>query len=362
MEKERSARLKRDQRLKEREKKEGDLTSRKHLMNVRVVQKNLVYVIGMAPEVSSTQDLISLLKSPEYFGQYGKVQKIVVNKLKNQSNTNPGVSPNLGIYVTYGTKEEAQRAMEAIDGSLNEGRVLRASYGTTKYCTAYLRNIPCQNPNCMYLHEAGNDQDSYSREDMSTFQHTAKHQAAVALGREEFMSLPSSNSRHQDLQEVNINDNTPSLPTSATASPAPTLSMMAKPSAWGKPSIMPTKPVPINPLIGASSLVPGSDQYVPQPGVWGMNAAATVSASASPKSVPLDMGRSHSSTPSLSSNTSTSIGSRQSFFDRTMEVLMKGPVKFQFSKAFMASDDFKAAKEIAPLFTFRKELSSNAQK
>lgn len=40
----------------------------------------------------------------------------------------------------------------------------RASFGTTKYCTYFLRHMPCPNPNCMYLHEAGDDADSYNNE------------------------------------------------------------------------------------------------------------------------------------------------------------------------------------------------------
>jgi len=44
----------------------------------------------------------------------------------------------------------------------------RASYGTTKYCTYYLRGMACQNPGCMYLHEPGEDADSYTKEDLAT--------------------------------------------------------------------------------------------------------------------------------------------------------------------------------------------------
>lgn len=40
----------------------------------------------------------------------------------------------------------------------------RASYGTTKYCTYYLRHMACPNPNCMYLHEPGEDVDSYTKD------------------------------------------------------------------------------------------------------------------------------------------------------------------------------------------------------
>lgn len=44
----------------------------------------------------------------------------------------------------------------------------RASYGTTKYCTYYLRNMTCPNPNCLYLHEQGEDMDTISKEELAT--------------------------------------------------------------------------------------------------------------------------------------------------------------------------------------------------
>jgi hypothetical protein len=47
-------------------------------------------------------------------------------------------------------------------------RVLRAQLGTTKYCSAYLRNEICTNKNCMFLHEPGDNDDSYSRQDLSS--------------------------------------------------------------------------------------------------------------------------------------------------------------------------------------------------
>ena len=44
----------------------------------------------------------------------------------------------------------------------------RAQYGTTKYCSAYLRNEACNNRQCMFLHEQGEDHDSFSRQDLSS--------------------------------------------------------------------------------------------------------------------------------------------------------------------------------------------------
>lgn len=44
----------------------------------------------------------------------------------------------------------------------------RAQFGTTKYCSAYLRNEQCQNRNCMFLHEPGEEKDSFTRQDLSS--------------------------------------------------------------------------------------------------------------------------------------------------------------------------------------------------
>ena len=46
--------------------------------------------------------------------------------------------------------------------------IYRAQYGTTKYCSAYLRNETCNNKSCMFLHETGEDNDSFSRQDLSS--------------------------------------------------------------------------------------------------------------------------------------------------------------------------------------------------
>ena len=46
------------------------------MANVRVVQRNLVFVVGLSPRLSD-QDV---LKKPEYFGKFGKIHKVVINQ------------------------------------------------------------------------------------------------------------------------------------------------------------------------------------------------------------------------------------------------------------------------------------------
>ena len=146
---------------KEKQKAEADTLSRKHLAGLRVVQKNLVYVTGLQPTTHEDQ-LLQILRGQDYFGQYGKIVKIVVSKAKDPSHPH-----SVGVYVTFEHKEDAERCIAAVNGVKNQERTLRAQFGTTKYCSAYLRGENCTNRNCMFLHEPGEANESYSRADLS---------------------------------------------------------------------------------------------------------------------------------------------------------------------------------------------------
>ncbi|KAI8384222.1 RING/Ubox like zinc-binding domain-containing protein [Radiomyces spectabilis] len=150
-------RSKREKKERERQNREMKDPTRRQLSNVRVVQKNLVYVLGLPSKYASAEH--------EFFKKYGKVLKLVMSKRTTAPSTNhPNATTSVGIYVTYARKEDAAKAIAGINGAVCGGRVLRASYGTTKYCTYYLRHMACPNPNCMYLHEPGDDVDSYNKE------------------------------------------------------------------------------------------------------------------------------------------------------------------------------------------------------
>ena len=158
------------------------ISSRRSIADYRVIQRNLVYVIGVSPKIAAE----SILRSYEFFGQYGPIIKIVVNKRNIGNGTN--IIPNTGInknegrvdgekvasasaYVTYQKADDAAKAIAGIDGSVYDSRVIRATYGTTKYCSFYLRGLPCPNSGCMYLHEQGELADSYTKEQLSVGNH-----------------------------------------------------------------------------------------------------------------------------------------------------------------------------------------------
>ncbi|CAI0545333.1 unnamed protein product [Linum tenue] len=134
---------------------------RKQLSSVRVIQRNLVYIVGL-PLNFADEDL---LQRREYFGQYGKVLKV------SMSRTAAGVIqqfPNntCSVYITYGKEDEAIRCIQSVHGYILDGRPLKACFGTTKYCHAWLRNVPCTNPDCLYLHEVGSQEVSFTKDEI----------------------------------------------------------------------------------------------------------------------------------------------------------------------------------------------------
>ncbi|KAG7389114.1 CCR4-NOT transcription complex subunit 4 [Phytophthora pseudosyringae] len=141
--------------------------NRKSLQNVRVMQRNLVYVIGL-PVHFAEEDV---LRSNECFGQYGKIVKAVVNKSHLSADR---ANATASAYITFANKEDALCCIVAIDGYYLDSCLLRASFGTTKYCNFFLRNMQCNNPDCLYLHELGDEDDSFTKEEMQSALHSGK--------------------------------------------------------------------------------------------------------------------------------------------------------------------------------------------
>ena len=163
------AKIKAEKRQKDQAKKQKISENRKHLANVRVVQKNLVFVVGLSPRLADPE----ILKKPDYFGKFGKIHKVVINHSTQYAGSQIQVGQGLGIvngacndpicaqgpsasaYVTYLKSEDALRAIQAVNNIFIDGRTLKASLGTTKYCSHFMKNQTCPKNDCMYLHELG---------------------------------------------------------------------------------------------------------------------------------------------------------------------------------------------------------------
>lgn len=163
---------------------------RRHLLGVRIVMKNMVYVVGMklpaiGDEVSRRSmnpclaahrrwsQALSVLRSNDYFGQYGKISKLYLADLKSSTSV-PSLgsdnSESTGIYIVYIRREDAARCISSLDGipapQGPPGAVLKASYGTARYCETFLKGGKCDYSNCHGLHEWGGESDTFTKEDM----------------------------------------------------------------------------------------------------------------------------------------------------------------------------------------------------
>jgi len=133
---------------------------RSQLANMRVIRRNLVYAVGLPPSIASEDTL----RKADYFGQYGKISKIVLNR--NQTTGGDLRRASASAYVTFVHKEDTLACILALDGFYLEGRNIRASYGTSKYCSAFIKNVRCNNPECTYLHQMGDVEDTFTKQEI----------------------------------------------------------------------------------------------------------------------------------------------------------------------------------------------------
>ncbi|CAH8846145.1 unnamed protein product [Trichobilharzia szidati] len=139
----------------------------KILPELRVVQPNLIFVVGLPTWISKDKDI---LKGQDYFGRYGKIFKVEVNQ--NQTFGGPQGQPSFSAYITYYRAEDAMRSIRDLNQSTLHGRPIRVSLGTTKYCSQFLRGTKCTKHECMYLHELGDSAASFTKEEMQAGKHT----------------------------------------------------------------------------------------------------------------------------------------------------------------------------------------------
>eukprot|EP00803_Ostreobium_quekettii_P011563 evm.model.scf_130EXC.6 EVM.evm.TU.scf_130EXC.6 scf_130EXC:96728-106019(-) len=110
--------------------------------------------------------ILQTLKRVEYFGQFGKIKKISVNRSSPYSTGQSRNGPTGAAYVTYHLDPDAANCIETIDGAVWDGRYVRACYGTTKYCAAFLKGVTCNNADCLYMHDIAVSDDTFTKEDM----------------------------------------------------------------------------------------------------------------------------------------------------------------------------------------------------
>jgi len=185
--------------LKQREREEKQHASKTldSLANVRVIQRNLVYVTGL-PLKHAYDDVLA---GPKWFKPHGKILKCVANR-SVQYNSNSPYGPTVSAYVTYSKHEEALEAIKKLDNTMHEGHNLRCSFGTTKYCNNFLRGLECTNPDCMYLHKVQEDDDTYLRAQLSRNQDSRSRTEFHDKTHPQFQEHMAAQQMEQEFQQM----------------------------------------------------------------------------------------------------------------------------------------------------------------
>jgi hypothetical protein len=136
------------------------------LANMRVIRRNLIYAVGLPPSIANEETL----RKPEYFGQYGRIAKMVLNR-NNVTASNTVINGEIrrasaSAYVTFAHKEDTLACILALDGLVLDHRSVRVSYGTSKYCSSFIKSVRCNNPECTYLHEMGAEEDTFTKQEI----------------------------------------------------------------------------------------------------------------------------------------------------------------------------------------------------
>ena len=235
-----------------------------NLSSVRIIQRNLVYVMGLQAGVAYEE----VLKKKEWFGRFGKIVKASVTRRQGGGGGGGvgggggggggGESAVYSAYVTYKTAGSAAAAIAAMHGLVVQGSALRCTYGTTKYCAFFVRGAACTNTQCLYLHEVARAEDCTSKEELnaderlvverhSTPPHPATPHAAAAAGAHHSNGLVAHSpaSHHPPSLALAPASTAPSL---SSPSSVPTISIFDFP--------LPSQPIPLLSATSSSSALP----------------------------------------------------------------------------------------------------------
>ena len=146
------------------------------LADARIITKNLVYIIGLSSSIANKDKL----NKYEYLGQYGSIVKIVVNKNKAYNQNSPH-GPSYSAYVTYSKPTEASIAILSLDETSIDYHLIKASFGTTKYCSYFLKGCECTNKDCVFLHSFADENEIIKRGELNVNKAIFANQHVIAI-------------------------------------------------------------------------------------------------------------------------------------------------------------------------------------
>lgn len=114
---------------------------------IRILQRNIVYVIGIPEKIANNV----MIGSQDYFGQYGDIIRIVINTKPHF--TEKKRDKFYSCYITYTSPESACLAIIAtFMNPLSHLSSLQTSYATVKFCMFFAKSKVCRVKNCRFCH------------------------------------------------------------------------------------------------------------------------------------------------------------------------------------------------------------------
>jgi len=169
----------------------------KNLSKLRIIQKNLVHFQNF-PDFLLNKELLS---SKEYFGKFGKILKIVIVSKEDEITKKKQNSA----YITFSNNKEAAMAILNFDSILIGENLVRAFFGTSKYCIHFLNNLECFNKEkCMFVHQLANENDYLGVN--SKFRYSEHIKLAKKIVKDNYFNYNNDKNFNSYINNSNINN------------------------------------------------------------------------------------------------------------------------------------------------------------
>lgn len=171
-ERERREKLKEIERERERALLLSQQKAKSNLQHVRILQRNLVYIIGLSLSLAREE----VIRRNDMFGKFGRMLRVLVNRSHPFHADAPG-GPSISAYVQYHRDIDAGSAVRAMNNAVLDGREIRCAIATSKYCEAFVAGAQnsditttafyhCGNTNCLYYHTTAQSDNILTREEV----------------------------------------------------------------------------------------------------------------------------------------------------------------------------------------------------
>ena len=270
---------------------------------MRVLQRNLMYVLNLPPSVAKEEVLVER----RYFGKFGKILNCKVASTRKTASTSSSASSaakasssssssssspstaSYSAYVTFKRPSDCAMAISLSHHTSLSGHTIKAMYGTTKYCAYYARGVPCTMVKCSYLHEPAKAEDVVGKEELAAMERYREHEKPtpfpLQLTVAEAVSAAKASRAVQPAEEGELHEGSSKASTAAATPAAATVAPVA--SVWGSRAAQPVSS--LFPSASSSSTTSSS----PPPA-----SASASSSTSAPSSSPSTSSASASSTAS----------------------------------------------------------------